>query len=161
MRITRALVTAVTVAIGTTCTAPSVNAQEEVAINGTFIAFSDGQWAQTKMSYHDEASITQTWTITSTCATFMDCTGTVVSDRGWTGDLKYSSGMWRARHTVQNWERCADGTTAPGEQTFTFHLKYPPDGTFVGRDRTVGPSGACGINDWLTIEMPFTLTPVG
>jgi hypothetical protein len=158
MRVTFA---AVVTAVVLTCTAPGANAQNDVALNGTFIAFSDGQWAKTRLSYHDEASVTQTWTITSTCATFIDCTGTVTSDLGWSGDLKYTSGMWRLRHTVPNWEPCADGTAAPGEQTFTFWPKYPPDGTFVGRDQTIGPSGACGVNDWLTVEMPLTLTRAG
>ncbi len=37
-----------------------------VAINGTYTAFSDGEWAKTNQSFHDEASVTQTWTITST-----------------------------------------------------------------------------------------------
>ena len=56
-----------------------------VAINGTFTAFSDGQWAKTNDSYHDELSVTQTWTITSTCATYQDCTGRVTSDQGGVG----------------------------------------------------------------------------
>jgi hypothetical protein len=32
---------------------------------------------------------------------------------------------------------------------------------FDGYDRTIGPSGGCGKNLWLTIEMPFTLTKTG
>jgi hypothetical protein len=152
-------VTAVTALLG--CVAPQANAQNDVAINGTFTAFSDGQWAQTNLSYHDEASVTQTWTITSSCTTFQDCTGTVVSDHGWTGDLKYTSGLWRARHTVENWENCIDGTANPGEQTFTFWPENPPTGNFVGMDQTIGPSGACGYSKWLTVRLPLKLTPVG
>jgi hypothetical protein len=132
-----------------------------VAINGTYTAFSDGQWAQTNQSYHDEASVTQTWTITSTCATFIDCAGQVTSDQGWAADLKYTSGTWRVRRTLDNWEHCIDGTAVPGEQTFTFWPEYPPTSQFVGRDLTIGPSGGCGYNKWLNITLPLRLTPVG
>lgn len=140
--------------------APTAHAADEVAINGTFTAFSDGQWAQTNLSYHDEASVTQTWTISSTSATFQDCTGRVVSDQGWSGDLKFTSGQSRVRHTVDNWEQCIDGTGNPGEQTVTFWQKDPPDGTNEGMDQTIGPSGACGYNKWLAVRMPLELTPV-
>jgi hypothetical protein len=58
------------------CVTPVAHAADEVAINGSYTAFSDGQWAQTNQSYHDEPSVTQTWTISSTCTTFQDCTGT-------------------------------------------------------------------------------------
>jgi hypothetical protein len=158
MMFVRALAMVVVMASATMV--PTAHAADEVAINGTFTAFSDGQWAQTNLSYHDEASVTQRWVISSTCATFQDCTGTVTSDQGWTGDLKYSSGLWRARHTVDNWEQCIDGTGNPGEQTFTFWPRNPPDGTYAGMDQTIGPSGACGYNRWLNIRMPLTLTPV-
>ncbi len=62
--------------------APVAHASDEVAVNGTYTAFSDGRWAQTDQSYHDEASVTQTWTITSTCATYQDCTGHVTERPG-------------------------------------------------------------------------------
>ena len=76
--------------------------------SGRGTAFSDGQWAKTNDSYHDEASVTQTWTITSTCTTYQDCTGTVTSDQGWSSaNLVYMSGRWKVSHTVENWERCA------------------------------------------------------
>jgi hypothetical protein len=131
-----------------------------VAVNGTFTAFSDGQWAQTNQSYHDEASVTQTWTVTSTCSTFQDCTGRVTSDQGWSADLKYTSGAWKVARTVENWERCADGTAVPGEQAFTFWRSYP-DRQLIGWDQTIGPSGGCGFNKWLNVTMPLRLTPVG
>jgi hypothetical protein len=142
-----------------TSNAPVTGASDDVAVNGTYIAFSDGQWAQTNQSYHDEASVTQTWTITSTCSTYQDCTGRVVSDQGWSGDLVYMSGRWKVVHTVENWEPCQDGTAAPGEQAFTFWRSYP-DRQLVGWDQTIGPSGACGFNKWLNVTMPFRLTPV-
>lgn len=157
----RGVAVAVAVALGAANATPYANAADEVAINGTFTAFSDGQWAQTNLSYHDEASVTQTWHITSVCTTFQDCTGTVTSDQGWSADLKFTSGLWRARHTVENWENCIDGTASPGEQTFTFWPENPPTGNYVGMDQTIGPSGACGYNRWLNIRMPLKLTPVG
>lgn len=140
--------------------APVAHASDEVAVNGTYTAFSDGRWAQTDQSYHDEASVTQTWTITSTCATYQDCTGHVTSDQGWSADLVYLSGRWKVSHTVDNWATCADGTTAPGEQAFTFWRGYP-DPALLGWDQTIAPSGACGKNQWLNVTMPFRLTPVG
>jgi hypothetical protein len=145
------------------CAAPLAGADDDVAINGTFTAFSDGQWAKTNDSYHDEASVTQTWTITSMCTTYQDCTGRVTSDQGWSSDnLVYMSGRWKVSHTAENWEPCADGTSAPGEQAFTFWLDYSRDKNhYVGWDRTQGPSGACGFNKVLDIEMPFKLSRVG
>jgi hypothetical protein len=149
------------IAIGSACAAPDAHAQDEVAINGTFTAFSDGQWARTNDSYHDEANVTQTWTVTSTCTTFQDCTGRVTSDQGWSGDLVYMSGRWKVSRTVANWEPCIDGTALPGEQSYTFWFGYPKDpNQYIGWDRTAGPSGGCGFNKVLEVEMPFKLTRV-
>jgi hypothetical protein len=135
---------------------------DEIAVNGTYLATSDGQWAKTNESYHDEQTVTQTWTITSSCSSFLDCTGHVTSDQGWSADARYLSGVWRVAHTVAGWEACADGTAAPGEQAFQF---WPdptvPPGTLVGTDKTIGPSGACGKNQWLNVTMPFKLVPIG
>jgi hypothetical protein len=144
------------------CATPFAHAADEVAINGTYTAFSDGQWAQTNQSYHDEPSVTQTWTITSMCTTFQDCTGTVTSDQGWSSkSLVYMSGRWKVTHTVDNWETCADGTAVPGEQAFTFWPDRANEGQLMGWDQTIGPSGGCGFNRWLNVTMPFRLTPVG
>jgi hypothetical protein len=143
-------------------TAPAVHASpDDVAINGTYTATSDGQWAKTNMRYHDEASVTSTWTFTTTCVSFLSCTGTVTSDQGWIGNARFMSGQWLVTHTVPDWERCDDGTASPGEQQFSFwpDRKAPPN--LKGWDKTIGVSGACGINKWLTVEMPFNLIPVG
>jgi hypothetical protein len=60
---------------------------------------------------------------------------------------------------VPGWQPCRDGTTVTGRQQFTF---YRVDAsTLVGKDKTIGPSGACGVSYWLTIEMPFKLTKIG
>jgi hypothetical protein len=130
-----------------------------VALNGTFTAFSDGVWAKTDDSYHDERSVTQTWSVTSTCSTYQDCTGRVTSDQGWSADLVYVSGRWKVARPVDNWEPCNDGTALPAQQTFTFWKGWP-DPALKGWDTTLGPSGACGKNKQLNIQLPFTLTPV-
>jgi hypothetical protein len=142
--------------------APPVEADpgDGIALNGTYTAFSDGVWAKTNDSYHDERSVTQTWTVTSTCTTFQECTGRVTSDQGWSADMVYRSGTWRVRRSVENWQPCLDGTATTGEQTFTFWKGYP-DPAITGWDTTLGISGSCGFNKQLDIRMPFTLTPVG
>jgi hypothetical protein len=129
---------------------------DEPAINGTYTAVSDGQYAKTNEVFRDEATVTSTWTISSTCSDVTDCSGRVTSDQGWSADAHYRSRMWSVVHRIENWERCADGTAAPGEQRFNF---FKVDATtLIGWDKTIGPSGGCGINEWLTIRMPFTLT---
>lgn len=144
----------------------AVNAQpakasgDDVALNGTYRVVSDGQWAKTNDSYHDEATVTSIWTITSTCSDFQDCTGRVVSDLGWTAELTYRSEQWRVRRTVPNWQHCDDGTTTPGEQIFEFWRPAveQPATKLNGWDDTTGPSGNCGINVPLNITMPLHLT---
>src|SRR6185312_6034720 len=100
---------------------------------------------------------TSTWTVTSTCSGPTSCEGTVTSDAGWTERLIYLGGAWEVRRDIPNWEPCADGTSAPGRQTIRF-WGVAEDGSvlmrqseaiqFAGEDRTVGPSGACGVNRW-------------
>lgn len=133
------------------------------AVNGRFTAVSDGQWAKTNETFRDEGTVIDTWTITSHCANAFDCIGQVVSDMGWTAELRYLSGQWRARRTVPDWEPCPDGSAAPGRQDFTFWPARADDyhaSVLTGWDETVGPTGACGINRSLTIRMPLRLTRV-
>lgn len=142
------------------CTSTVAYASDGVALNGSFHAFSDGTWAKTNDRYHDETSVTSTWTISSSCSTYQDCTGRVVSDAGWSANLRYRSGQWRADRDIPDWQRCPDGSTAPGTQSFTFALPRADDvdrSKLVGWDSTTGPSGACGVNQWLNVTMPFTL----
>ncbi len=147
------------------CGAPAAAADpDDTAVNGVFSAVSDGQWAKTNESYLNEATLTSTWTVTSSCSTYLDCTGTVASDQGWTAPLVYQSGRWRVVRSVEHWEPCPDGTAAPGRQSFTF---WPARGDapdrhdrLTGWDETIGPSGACGINRSLNIRLPFQLTRI-
>jgi hypothetical protein len=85
----------------------------------------------------------------------------VTSDRGWSADLVYLRGRWKVARTLDNWERCADGISAPGEQAFTFWPNFANKSELIDWDQTIGPSGACGVNRWLNITMPLRLTPVG
>ena len=109
-----------------------------IAINGTFTAFSDGQWAKTNDSYHDETSVTQTWTVTSTCTTYQDCTGRVTSDQGWSGDLVYLSGRWKVAAPLRTGSPVTMAPPHPGNRSFTFWKGYP-DPALKGWDTTQGP----------------------
>lgn len=137
---------------------------DDTAVNGVFTVISDGRLAKTNETFRDEATVVSTWTITSSCSTYQDCSGSVTSDQGWSAEVVYRGGRWRLERTITNWERCPDGATAPGEQSFIFwpvSTDAPNRHDFlIGWDETVGPSGACGINRWLTIRMPLTLTRV-
>jgi hypothetical protein len=140
----------------------AADTKADVALNGTFTAFSNGQYAKTNDRFHDEESVTSTWAITTTCSTYTECSGHVTSDQGWTAPVTYISPMWFVVRTIDGWEHCADGTTAPGTQTFKFFLDQQFNPTNLkGWDNTLNESGSCGINKVLNIELPFTLTPVG
>jgi hypothetical protein len=150
------LAAAATLSIGTAAVTNAMSCDR--AINGTFTATSDGQWAKTREVYRDEVSVVTEWTVSSVCDDVMHCAGTVISQQGWTADLRCQSGHWYTTHRVENWQPCPDGTTTHGDQSFRFWRVADQPESFKGYDRTIGPSGGCGVNLWLTIEMPFTLT---
>lgn len=126
------------------------------AINGTYTAVSDGQWSRTNEKFQSEATVTSTWTITSTCPNPYACTGAVTSDQGWSAPTHSTAGMWYVSRDLPNWEPCREGGAAPGHQVYRF---YTLDATtLVGADKTIGASGGCGQNLPLVIEMPFKLT---
>ena len=155
--------------VGPASTARAIT-KEDVAINGTYRVTSIGNWAKINDQFNGEPTTVQTWTLSSTCTTFQNCDGTLKSDEGWTAQLYMLDGtMWYARHEVPNWERCQDGSAFTGKQTFSF---YPvnPDGSgefeigspvLAGKNKTTGPSGACGQNQWLTIDLPMRLDKIG
>ncbi|ASW89174.1 hypothetical protein A5626_14210 [Mycobacterium marseillense] len=169
MRSVKTLTTATLVAataFGGLSTAPTARAitKEDVAINGTFRATSIGDYAQTNDQYKGEPTVYQTWTISSTCDSTLECHGQVTSDQGWTAPLYMTDGeMWKVRREVPNWEHCEDGTTFTGVQTYFFFPVNDNGGwqlgsrVFSGKDKTVGPSGACGQNQWLDVAMPLRL----
>lgn len=149
-------------------TTPSAEASTDIAISGTYVATYIGDWARTNSVYRDEQVVRSTWTISSSCATAQDCEGRVTSDQGWSARLYMHDGsVWWVQRDVPDWETCEDGSTFSGYETIYF---YPTDMTtgtqqpgspiLGGRVKTVGPSGACGINKPLTIDMPFRLDKV-
>lgn len=169
MRSAKALTTATLMAatvfggLGTASPAQAIT-KEDVAINGTFRATSIGDYAQRNDQYFGEPTVYQTWTISSECISTQECHGTVTSDQGWTAPLYMLDGeMWKVRRQVTNWERCEDGTAFSGMQTYFFYPVNDNGGYQVGsrvlsgKDKTVGPSGACGQNNWLDIAMPLRL----
>lgn len=135
-------------------------------LNGTYIATSNGDWAQTNDIYRNEASVRSTWTISTTCSTPVECTGRVTSDLGWSADVSIHGSDYVVKHDVANWEPCPGGVARTGHQIYRF---YPVDesglvtvgsNVLAGLDKTVGDSGACGINKALVITMPFRLEKV-
>lgn len=162
---------AVTLAVlvgGLALAAPARALSDDFAINGTFLAVSDGEFATTDYAFHDQQTVRSTWTIQSTCTRDVICNGQVSSDSGWTAALRSSDGrLWKVDRDLPDWQTCPDGTTSPGQQTYTF---YPSDANGVtkigspyleGRDKTTGVSGACGKFKFLTIVMPFRLDRTG
>lgn len=131
-------------------------------INGTYIATSDGNWSKTREIYlRDQATVVAEWTVTSKCDDVMHCAGHVTSQQGWTADLRCQSGQWYTTHRIENWQPCPDGTSTHADQSFRFWRMTDNPESFDGYDRTIGPSGACGVNLWPTVEMPFSLTKIG
>jgi hypothetical protein len=132
-----------------------------VELNGTYRVSSNGEWARTNDVLMDEKTVVQTWTITSSCVSPIECTGEVRSDLGWTATLRLDS-YWMIDHDIASWAPCPDGTFAPAHQKFiiwgvdpdteevpTKNLKF-----LAGRDITKTASGACGKNQPLVIELP-------
>jgi hypothetical protein len=173
MRSMRMIATATLItssAFGVLGSAPAAQAKtpQDIELNGTYKATSIGGWGKINQQYHTEPELVATWTVKTTCTTMQDCTGTVKSDQGWTAPISMHDGsVWYVRHDVPNWEKCQDGTAFTGEQTFWFYpideaTGYPKYGAplLTGKDKTIGPSGACGQNKWLEIEIPFRLDKV-
>jgi hypothetical protein len=155
------------IVIGGSVTPPPSRASADVSINGRYNATSLGNWAKTTDSYHDEATVRSVWTASSSCSDAQDCTGMVSSDQGWSAPLTMHDGaQWLVRRDLPNWETCGDASTNTGHQLFSFS---PVDANgnllngssrLAGRDKTTGDSDACGVNKWLTIEMPFELDKI-
>jgi hypothetical protein len=130
-------------------------------LNGTFLVSSNGQWAKTNDVLMNESSSLQTWTVTSSCASPIECTGTVKSDQGWTGTLRLDK-FYYVEHDIPNWAPCPDGTFADGHQMFLMWGIDPnteegvsTDIHYLGaRNVTRTASGSCGANKPLIVEMP-------
>jgi hypothetical protein len=146
-------------------TQPAHASTEGLALNGTYLATSNGDWAKTNEAYHDEVSVRSVWTINSTCSNAFECAGTVTSDQGWTAPIFKTSTSWTVDRELPTWQPCPDGTSFPGTQKFRFYRvdaygQYDlnnESSVFAGEDKTTGQSGACGVSKTLLIRMPFRL----
>jgi hypothetical protein len=168
---------AICAVIGLLGTAPSAHAADYgVALNGTYRAFSNGEWSQTSagpngaggaMVYIDQPSKMETWTVTSDCISPIECYGEVRSDAGWTGALKFNGDSWMVDRDIPNWEPCPNGTAAPGHQNFALWGFNPVTSEknknrdlIVGWERTMAPSGACGLNKPVVTQLPVRLEKI-
>lgn len=135
----------------------------ESALNGTYQAVSNGNWAKSNGVYRDQPTTVSIWTIESTCTDVQTCTGRVTSDHGWSADLQLQTQTWRLRRELGDWQPCPDGSVGPGHQLYRF---YPYSGdalvggypVLAGEDMTTGEPGACGVGYPLETRMPFRLT---
>jgi hypothetical protein len=168
------VVSAAVAVVGSVGTAtPAAASNYGVELNGTCRVMSNGDWAKNNDVFMNEKTVVQTWTMSSSCTSPQVCTGEVKSDQGWTAPLNLGGAegpgsvgdFWVVDHVVENWEPCPDGTAAPGAQKFMFWGVDEATGQrnmkrvnlLAGRDTTKGPSGACGINKQLVIELPVRL----
>lgn len=161
-------VVAITVLVGGVVAAAPALAADQWALNGTFTATSNGEWARTNDVFHNERSVRALWTISSQCSYPTECTGTVTSDQGWTAPIYQTGGEWYVKHVVPNWMPCPDGTASDGLQVFRFKAMTPggdytdpTSNTLIGDDSTTGRGGACGRSLPLFINMPFKLVKQG
>ena len=107
-------------------------------------------------------TIVETWTLSSSCVSPIECEGTVTSAAGWSARMRlgYPNIYWVVDRDIPNWQPCPDGTFAPGEQRFQFwgidpvaYQAKPDDHEPSGRPSTTNsPSGSCGRNKPLVIE---------
>jgi hypothetical protein len=134
------------------------------ALNGRFVVTSDGDRAKTNEIFHNEQTVRQVWTITSSCDDPTSCSGKVTSNQGWSADLRFAPSWWAVDRVLNNWQPCRDGTAARGFQKYRFY-GVDSDGQLVesnatvlaGSDTTFGTSGDCGINRQLMISLPLRL----
>ena len=161
------VVATASIAAATLCAAPPARA-EAPNLNGAYQAVSNGQFARTNDVFKDERTVVETWNISTTCKSPIECVGEVKSSAGWTAPITYDGDWWNVKRTVPNWEPCPDGTFAEGAQNIIFwgidpvaNERRPTFTTLLGgRDITMSASGSCGINKSLQIELPFRLSKI-
>jgi hypothetical protein len=161
-------VAAITVFGSLGAAAPAHASNYGIELNGTYRVMSDGEWARTNEVLIDEQTVIQTWDITTCCVSPLECTGDVKSDQGWTAPINLVKVYWILNREVPKWIPCPDGTFAPGAQKFIVWginpLLNERDLKIVdllaGRDITKGPSGACGVNKPVVIELPVRMEKV-
>ena len=149
--------------------APVVQADDfGTDISGTWRVYSNGEWARTNDVLIDEKSVLETWTVSTTCVSPIECHGEVTSSLGWSGTARLDD-YWYVEHEVPNWMPCPNGTFATGYQKFILwgvnranEQRVTRDiSTFAGRNVTKSNSGACGVNKPKVIEMPVLMERIG
>lgn len=161
-------VVAITVAASLNAGAPTAYASNfGNELNGTYRVTTNGEFAKVNEVFKDVPTIVETWTLSSSCVSPIECEGTAASSAGWTARLWYGypNAYWVVDRDIPDWQFCPDGLVAPGEQRFQF-WGFDPISTerdmkitnfMVGRQRTNSPSGSCGRNQPLVIETPLKL----
>ncbi|WP_264024620.1 hypothetical protein [Mycolicibacterium pyrenivorans] len=154
--------------VGSLGLSPSARASNfGVELNGVYRVFSDGEWAKKNEVFFDQASVIETWTVTTDCVSPIECSGEVKSDLGWTGTARLGY-FWYVEHTIPKWIPCSDGTFADGVQQFIIWGVNPDTGErmikdfthFAARNVTKGPSGACGVSNPVVIELPARIDKI-
>jgi len=91
-------------------------------LNGTYRYYSNGQFALVNDVRKDMPTIDETWTLSSSCVSPIECDGTATSSAGWSARLwlGYPNAYWVVDRNIAQWQFCPNGMTAPGEQRFQF-----------------------------------------
>ncbi|WP_286149078.1 hypothetical protein [Mycobacterium sp. IS-1496] len=118
-------------------------------------------------SFFDQPTVVETWTVTTECASPIECIGEVRSDRGYTATIRLND-HWFVDHEIPNWLPCPDGTFAPGHQKFTLwgfnparnERLYKNLDFLAGRNVTRSASGACGRNQPVVVELPVKMQKI-
>jgi hypothetical protein len=165
MRVVVAILGAVALStLGTIAATPAAHASTfGFELNGTYSFLSNGEWAKSNDSYHNEAVVRSTWQISSSCSSSAACTGQVTSDQGWTAPLVYRDSTWVVRRELVNWAPCETGGAATGHQVLLFYgvddngLNTGSTDLLAGTDSTTTDGGSCGKNLPLKIVIPIRL----
>lgn len=167
-----AAVATAAVAVAATVSAnPAAHASEfGVELNGTYHYHANGDIALVNDVKKQMPTIDETWTLSSSCVSPVECEGTATSSAGWTARLWYGypNTYWVVDRNIPEWQFCPGGGVAPGEQRFQFsgvdvvaeEANKRITNFLVGRQRTISPSGSCGTNKPLAIETPMKLEQI-
>jgi hypothetical protein len=138
---------------------------DDMALNGRFLATSNGDFATTNDVRRAIPSVRSVWIIEMGCVNVVTCSGTVASDIGWTAEITTTNGEYVVKRELPQWQPCADGTgrTVTGHQRYRFFpvgmdgAILPGSRIFGGFDTTTGESGGCSLNDKTEIQMALRL----
>ncbi|MDA4086805.1 hypothetical protein MHAS_03955 [Mycolicibacterium hassiacum DSM 44199] len=102
------------------------------------------------------APTTTRWSITTQCNAELTCAGTISTATGLIAQIRRSEGgPWIVqRNDVVNGWTCPDGSTAPGDQTYTFD-----PATLAGTFSATSRPGACGDPEPAHLQQPISLHP--